>query len=134
MTVTQDVPVTVLLSAQLHQLAEPQLPAPEVRVPSHITGFQVRLMGSRGGVVWRGVVNREQVQIFLPPLKQLSAIIDKLSRISHHLMIVASMSGELTFKVESDVVSVGTFYSKLKNPVRTCLATFVGWCRSLVVW
>jgi hypothetical protein len=84
-TVTQDVPVTVLSASQLAEVSEPQLPVPEVRV-------------------------------FLPQMRPLASVVERMARISERLLLAASMSGELTVKADSDVVSVATFYSHLSTP------------------
>eukprot|EP00698_Gefionella_okellyi_P010312 TRINITY_DN2668_c0_g1_i2.p2 TRINITY_DN2668_c0_g1~~TRINITY_DN2668_c0_g1_i2.p2 ORF type:complete len:268 (-),score=44.80 TRINITY_DN2668_c0_g1_i2:966-1769(-) len=63
------------------------------------------------------------VQIFLPPLKQLYMIVERLAHLGDRMLVVANMAGELTLKVQTDMVSVATFYKNLKTPVNTTQET-----------
>ena len=104
-TVTQDVPVTVLTGSQIREITEPQVPAPDVRASPFAYLF-----------IRQKVDVRVQVQIFLPQLKQLASVVERMTRVSDRLLLAANMSGELTLKVDSDVVSIATFYTKLSTP------------------
>eukprot|EP01121_Diplochlamys_sp_Union-15-3_P004050 TRINITY_DN14012_c0_g1_i1.p1 TRINITY_DN14012_c0_g1~~TRINITY_DN14012_c0_g1_i1.p1 ORF type:complete len:276 (+),score=37.44 TRINITY_DN14012_c0_g1_i1:68-895(+) len=57
-----------------------------------------------------------EVYIMMPPLKGLRNVIDKMKNISNYLTVSANMGGELTLKLETDSVSVATFYIGLEHP------------------
>jgi HUS1 checkpoint protein len=57
-----------------------------------------------------------EVHIMMPPLKVLRHVIDKMKNVSDHLLIEANMAGELTFRVETEMVSIATFYRNLEHP------------------
>lgn len=52
----------------------------------------------------------------MPPLKLLRNVIDRMKNIHDYFIITANMAGELTLKVETDMVSVATFYTNLDHP------------------
>ena len=59
----------------------------------------------------------------MPPLKLLRNVIDRMKNIHDYFIITANMAGELTLKVETDMVSVATFYTNLDHPqIGTCQA------------
>ncbi len=89
MSVTQDVPISLVSAAQFALLTEPMLPDPKVN-------------------------------IMLPVLKTLRPIVDRMKNISEFLQLNANMRGELSLKVEADMVSIETHYKGLDHPaVRT---------------
>lgn len=55
------------------------------------------------------------VSIYLPPLKQLKSLLEKMKTLADYVTISANMNGELQLKIETDIVSVTTFYQKLTN-------------------
>lgn len=57
-----------------------------------------------------------EVWILMPPLKLLRNVIDRMKNIHDYFIITANMAGELTLKVETDMVSVATFYTNLDHP------------------
>jgi HUS1 checkpoint protein len=57
-----------------------------------------------------------KVHIMLPVLKTLRPIIDRMKNISEFLLIHANMRGELSLKVDTEVVSVETIYKNLERP------------------
>lgn len=52
----------------------------------------------------------------MPPLKLLRNVIDRMKNIHDFFIITANMAGELTLKVETDMVSIATFYTNLEHP------------------
>lgn len=52
----------------------------------------------------------------VPPLKLLRNVVDRMKNIHDYLGITANMGGELTLKVETDMVSIATFYTHLHHP------------------
>lgn len=52
----------------------------------------------------------------VPPLKLLRNVVDRMKNIHDYLGITANMGGELTLKVETDMVSIATFYTQLHHP------------------
>ena len=57
-----------------------------------------------------------EVHIMMPPLKILRNVIDKMKNVSDSLTMEANMAGELTFRVETEMVSIATFYKNLDHP------------------
>jgi HUS1 checkpoint protein len=57
-----------------------------------------------------------EVWIMMPPLKLLRSVIDRMKNVYDYLTIMANMGGELTLKVETDMVSIATFYTGLDHP------------------
>jgi len=84
-SVTQDIPISLLTHDKLQEYAEPTLPDPEV-------------------------------YIMMPPLKGLKNVIDRMKNIDNYLILQANMAGELTLKVQTDNISIATFYRKLEHP------------------
>jgi len=57
-----------------------------------------------------------EVYIMMPPLKSLRNVVDRMKNIDQYLTIQANMAGELTLKVETEAVSIATFYRQLEHP------------------
>lgn len=57
-----------------------------------------------------------EVYIMVPPLKLLRNVVDRMKNIHDYLVLTANMGGELTLKVETDTVSIATFYTNLSHP------------------
>ncbi len=57
-----------------------------------------------------------EVYIMMPPLKLLRSVVDHMKNLDDYLTMQANMAGELTLKVETDMVSVATFYRNLEHP------------------
>ena len=57
-----------------------------------------------------------QVSICMPPLKILRNVVDRMKNLSNFVVISANQSGEMTLKVETDVVTVATHFRDLENP------------------
>eukprot|EP00123_Amoebidium_parasiticum_P000063 comp101594_c0_seq1/m.48740 comp101594_c0_seq1/g.48740 ORF comp101594_c0_seq1/g.48740 comp101594_c0_seq1/m.48740 type:complete len:283 (-) comp101594_c0_seq1:191-1039(-) len=57
-----------------------------------------------------------EVNIFLPSLKVLRGIIDRMKTLSKHLTLAANGEGELHLSIEADMVSVRTVIRDLENP------------------
>ncbi|CAI8036134.1 Checkpoint protein HUS1 [Geodia barretti] len=57
------------------------------------------------------------VSIYLPPLKLLKNITDRMKTMSNYVMVAANMSGELQLKIEADDVTATTFFRELQNHI-----------------
>lgn len=66
-----------------------------------------------------------EVSIYLPVLKTLKSVVEKMKNISNHLtvfaililqVIEANLNGELNLKIETDLVCVTTHFKDLGNP------------------
>jgi len=57
-----------------------------------------------------------EVYILVPPLRKLRNVVDRMKNIDNYLIINANMSGELSLKVQTESVSVATFYKNLEHP------------------
>lgn len=56
------------------------------------------------------------IYILMPPLKVLRPIIERMKNLEQFLYITANMNGELTFKVETEMFTIGTFFRGLEHP------------------
>jgi HUS1 checkpoint protein len=57
-----------------------------------------------------------EVNIYMPHIKSLRTVVDRMKSLSDRLELSANQSGELTLKVETRMASVRTSYSGLENP------------------
>ncbi|XP_070709254.1 checkpoint protein HUS1 [Pempheris klunzingeri] len=56
------------------------------------------------------------VSIYLPPLKTMKNVVDRMKNLSNFLVMEANLSGEMNLKIETDLVSVTTHFRDLGNP------------------
>ncbi|KAF6729597.1 Checkpoint protein HUS1 [Oryzias melastigma] len=56
------------------------------------------------------------VSIYLPPLKTIKNVVDRMKNLSNFLVIEANMNGKMNLKIETDLVSVSTHFRDLGNP------------------
>nr|XP_057916231.1 checkpoint protein HUS1-like isoform X2 [Doryrhamphus excisus] len=56
------------------------------------------------------------VSIYLPHLKTMKNVVDRMKNLSNFLVMEANMSGEMNLKIETDLVSVTTHFKDLGNP------------------
>ncbi|CAL8399224.1 unnamed protein product [Arctogadus glacialis] len=56
------------------------------------------------------------VSIYMPPLKIMKNVVDRMKNLSNFLVIEANMNGEMNLKIETDLVSVTTHFRDLGNP------------------
>ncbi|XP_044032158.1 checkpoint protein HUS1 isoform X4 [Siniperca chuatsi] len=56
------------------------------------------------------------VSIYLPPLKTIKNVVDRMKNLSNFLVMEANLNGEMNLKIETDLVSVTTHFKDLGNP------------------
>ncbi|KAM8770579.1 checkpoint protein HUS1 isoform 2-T2 [Rhynchonycteris naso] len=56
------------------------------------------------------------VSIYLPVLKTMKSVVEKMKNISSHLIIQANLNGDLNLKIETELVCVTTHFKDLGNP------------------
>ncbi|KAM3860281.1 checkpoint protein HUS1 [Diretmus argenteus] len=56
------------------------------------------------------------VSIYLPALKTMKNVVDRMKNLSNFLVIEANLNGEMNLKIETDLVSVTTHFKDLGNP------------------
>ncbi|XP_019749445.1 checkpoint protein HUS1 [Hippocampus comes] len=56
------------------------------------------------------------VSVYLPPLKTMKNVVDRMKNLSNFLVVEANLSGQMTLKIETDLVSVTTHFKDLGNP------------------
>ncbi|XP_054427260.1 checkpoint protein HUS1 [Pteronotus mesoamericanus] len=61
-------------------------------------------------------VPSSDVSIYLPVLKTMKSVVEKMKNISNHLIIEANLNGDLNLKIETEVVCVTTHFKDLGNP------------------
>ncbi|KAG7274094.1 hypothetical protein CRUP_028801 [Coryphaenoides rupestris] len=66
--------------------------------------------------VSRVVTHDIPVTIYMPALKIMKNVVDRMKNLSNFLVIEANMNGEMNLKIETDLVSVTTHFKDLGNP------------------
>ncbi|KAG8510579.1 LOW QUALITY PROTEIN: Checkpoint protein HUS1 [Galemys pyrenaicus] len=61
-------------------------------------------------------VPASEVSIYLPGLKMMKSVVEKMRNISSRLIIEANLNGELNLKIETELVCVSTHFKDLGNP------------------
>ncbi|XP_047910079.1 checkpoint protein HUS1 isoform X2 [Anser cygnoides] len=56
------------------------------------------------------------VSIYLPALKTMKSVVERMKNLSHSIVIEANLNGEMNLKIETDLVSVTTHFKNLGNP------------------
>jgi HUS1 checkpoint protein len=56
------------------------------------------------------------ISICLPPLRLLKSVVERLKNMDGCLILAANSKGSLTLQIETDVVSVTTYFKDLENP------------------
>ncbi|XP_076027566.1 checkpoint protein HUS1 isoform X1 [Genypterus blacodes] len=56
------------------------------------------------------------VSIYLPPLKTMKNVVDRMKNLSNFLVMEANLNGEMNLKIETDLVSVTTHFKELGCP------------------
>ncbi|XP_063778710.1 checkpoint protein HUS1 isoform X2 [Pseudophryne corroboree] len=58
----------------------------------------------------------ELVSIYLPPIKTMKSVVERMKNLSNFIVIEANGNGEINLKIETDLVSVSTHFKDLGNP------------------
>ncbi|XP_067861540.1 checkpoint protein HUS1 isoform X2 [Heptranchias perlo] len=56
------------------------------------------------------------VSIYLPVLKIMKSVVERMKNLSNHVIIEANQNGEMNLKIDTDLVSVTTHFKELGNP------------------
>ncbi|XP_053116241.1 checkpoint protein HUS1 [Hemicordylus capensis] len=56
------------------------------------------------------------VSIYLPVLKTMKSVVERMKNLSNSIVIEANRNGEMNLKIETDLVSVTTHFKELGNP------------------
>ncbi|XP_059582870.1 checkpoint protein HUS1 isoform X1 [Alligator mississippiensis] len=56
------------------------------------------------------------VSIYLPVLKTMKSVVERMKNLSNSIVIEANLNGEMNLKIETDLVSVTTHFKDLGNP------------------
>ncbi|XP_036593260.1 checkpoint protein HUS1 isoform X3 [Trichosurus vulpecula] len=56
------------------------------------------------------------VSIYLPVLKTMKSVVERMKNISNHVVIEANLKGEMNLKIETDLVCITTHFKDLGNP------------------
>jgi len=57
-----------------------------------------------------------EVHIMMPPLKLVRTVVDRMKNVCDYLTITANMDGLLRLSVETNMVTIATFYKNLNHP------------------
>ncbi|XP_040289192.1 checkpoint protein HUS1 isoform X2 [Bufo gargarizans] len=58
----------------------------------------------------------ELVSIYLPAIKTMKSVVERMKNLSNFIVIEANRNGEINLKIETDLVSVSTHFKDLGNP------------------
>uniref|UniRef100_A0A3P9P0A6 Checkpoint protein n=1 Tax=Poecilia reticulata TaxID=8081 RepID=A0A3P9P0A6_POERE len=58
------------------------------------------------------------VSVYLPPLKTMKSVVDRMKNLSNFLVMEANLNGDMNLKIQTDLVSVTTHFKDLGNPSR----------------
>ncbi|XP_061441791.1 checkpoint protein HUS1 isoform X2 [Rhineura floridana] len=56
------------------------------------------------------------VSIYLPVLKTMKSVVERMKNLSNSIVIEANLNGEMNLKIETDLVCVTTHFKELGNP------------------
>ncbi|XP_056376225.1 checkpoint protein HUS1 isoform X7 [Hyla sarda] len=56
------------------------------------------------------------VSIYLPALKTMKSVVERMKNVSNFIVIEANRNGEMNLKIETDLASVSTHFKDLGNP------------------
>ncbi|GCB71177.1 checkpoint protein HUS1 isoform X1 [Scyliorhinus torazame] len=56
------------------------------------------------------------VSIYLPVLKIMKSVVERMKNLANHVVIEANQNGEMNLKIDTDLVSVTTHFKDLGNP------------------
>ncbi|XP_032905982.1 checkpoint protein HUS1 [Amblyraja radiata] len=56
------------------------------------------------------------VSIYLPVLKTMKSVVERMKNLSNHIVIEANQNGEMNLKIDTELVSVTTHFKELGNP------------------
>ncbi|XP_073534492.1 checkpoint protein HUS1 isoform X2 [Phyllobates terribilis] len=56
------------------------------------------------------------VSIYLPAIKTMKSVVERMKNLSNFIVIEANRNGEIDLKIETDLVSVSTHFKDLGNP------------------
>lgn len=56
------------------------------------------------------------VSIYLPGIKTMKSVVERMKNLSNFIVIEANRNGEINLKIETDLVSVSTHFKDLGNP------------------
>uniref|UniRef100_A0A8D0BTB1 Checkpoint protein n=1 Tax=Salvator merianae TaxID=96440 RepID=A0A8D0BTB1_SALMN len=56
------------------------------------------------------------VSIYLPVVKTMKSVVERMKNLSNSIVIEANQNGEMNLKIETDLVSVTTHFKELGNP------------------
>ncbi|XP_072268200.1 checkpoint protein HUS1 [Pyxicephalus adspersus] len=56
------------------------------------------------------------VSIYLPAIKTMKSVVERMKNLSNFIVIEANRNGEIILKIETDLVSVSTHFKDLGNP------------------
>ncbi|XP_073188843.1 checkpoint protein HUS1 isoform X3 [Lepidochelys kempii] len=95
-----------------------------VELPSLSTSSRIVTHDIPVGVIPRRLWNdfREpsvpdfDVSIYLPVLKTMKSVVERMKNLSNCIVLEANLNGEMNLKIETDLVSVTTHFKGLGNP------------------
>ncbi|XP_003762588.3 checkpoint protein HUS1 isoform X1 [Sarcophilus harrisii] len=56
------------------------------------------------------------VSIYLPVLKTMKSIVERMKNISNHIVVEANLKGDMNLKIQTDLVCITTHFKHLANP------------------
>ncbi|XP_003799391.1 checkpoint protein HUS1B [Otolemur garnettii] len=63
------------------------------------------------------------VSVYLPALKTLKSIVEKMANMGDYMLVEANRNGQMNLSIETDTVSIKSYFKNLGNPPESTLAT-----------
>lgn len=108
-TVTHDVPVNVIPRRLWDEFEEPEMPDFDVSLTNNFLYAVIFLATIIDGAYF-------QVSIYMPPLRVMRNVVDRMKNLSNFLTISANNSGQLTLSINTDIATITTHFKDLEHP------------------
>ncbi|XP_032106005.1 checkpoint protein HUS1B [Sapajus apella] len=99
-----------------------ELASPLGRVRSVMHDLPVRVLPRR---VWRDCLppslSASDVSIYLPRWRTLRSIVERMVNVGDHVLLEANLSGKMTLSIETEVVSIKSYFKNLGNPPKSAV-------------
>ncbi|XP_069165296.1 checkpoint protein HUS1 isoform X2 [Procambarus clarkii] len=97
---------------------EVELPSLSVHARTVVHDVPVQLIPRRQWYLYQEPeMPQFDASVYLPPLRQLKHVVERMKTLSTHITLAANRNGTLVVSVSTDVVNVSTHFKQLSMPV-----------------
>jgi hypothetical protein len=68
-------------------------------------------------------VEAADASVHLPPVRTLKSIVERMANMGDHMLVEASPNGRMNLSIETDVVSIKSYFKNLGNPPKSAVGT-----------